>query len=215
MTTNRAQKGSRKARRQEARQAVRQVPHRPTPAWRRGLSHFKWAVVGAAVIIAIVVLLILSQRQPPSPLAVGSTAPSGTLTTIDGHTMSTASFRGKPTLLWFVTTWCPSCQSGTQVMAQNVRKLRAHGVRVVELELYNNLGGQGPDLASFQQDYAGRAGRRPGWQWGTASQQLSTTYDPKGYLDIYYLVDAQGTIQYINGSPGATMPQLLQAASQV
>ncbi|HZU12114.1 MAG TPA: redoxin family protein [Chloroflexota bacterium] len=215
MTANRAQQGSRKARRQEARQAAKQVHYRRTPAWRISLTRYKWLVGGALVVVAVVALLVLSQRQKASQLAIGSPAPSGTFTTVNGQTASTASLRGKPTLLWFVTTWCPSCQSGTQVMAQNIRKLHADGVRVEELELYNNLGGQGPDVPSFQRSYAGRAAYNPSWGWGIASQQLSSTYDPKGYLDIYYLLDANGNISYINGSPGATMPSLLRAASQV
>jgi thiol-disulfide isomerase/thioredoxin len=215
MTANRAQQGSRKARRQEARQAVKQGIYRPAPAWRRWLKRRKWAIAGGLLAVAVVVLLVLSQRQNVSQLAVGSSAPAATFTTINGQTVSTASLAGKPTLLWFVTTWCPSCQSGTQVMAQNIRKLQANGVRVVELELYNNLGGQGPAVPSFRQQYAAGAAASPDWTWGTASQQLSTTYDPKGYLDIYYLIDSHGNISYINGSPGSTMPSLLQAARQV
>lgn len=215
MTTNRTQHGSRKARRQEARQAAQHVRYRPTPTWVLWLNRHKWIIGGVLVIVAAAVLLVVSQRQTPSPLAVGSPAPAGTFTTLKGRTVSTASPRGKPTLLWFVTTWCSSCQSGTEVMARNIRKLQADGVRVEELELYHNLGGQGPDLASFQRSYVGDAARSPNWAWGTASQQLSATYDPKGYLDIYYLIDANGNITDISGSPGSTMPSLLQAASHV
>lgn len=215
MTPNRAQQGSRKARRQEARQAVRQASYRPTSVWRRWLKRQKWLIAGGALAVAVVVLLVLSQRQTVSQLAVGSSAPAATFTTINGRTVSTASLGGRPTLLWFVTTWCSSCQAGTRVMAQNIRKLQADGVRVVELELYNNLGGQGPTVPSFRQQYAGGATASPDWTWGTASQQLSTAYDPKGYLDIYYLIDRHGNISYVNGSPGSTMPSLLQAAGQV
>ena len=101
-------------------------------------------------------------------------------------------------------------------MAQQIMpQLSANGVQVVELELYNNLGGQGPDIATFGRQYAGRAYSSPGWVWGTASQDMSLAYDPQGYLDIYYLVDAEGRIRYVNGSPAGTAGALLDAVKRL
>lgn len=146
--------------------------------------------------------------------AVGQPAPDGGFTTAAGKPGSVAALRGHPTLLWFVATWCSSCQAGTQVVAQNIARLQAQGVRVVELKLYRNLGGPntGPeaDMTSFAHHYAGTAAANPNWTFGTASQQLTRRYDPRGYLDIYYLLDTGGHIRYANGSPASTMPDLLQ-----
>lgn len=190
----------------------------------RRRSWVPWAAGGGAALIGValfVLLLIDGARAPgtspaPSAAALGSAAPDASFTTTDGRTLQVSSLEGKPTLLWFVTTWCPSCQTGTQVMAQQVQpQLNAKGVQVVELELYNNLGGQGPDVGTFGRLYAGKAYGNPNWVWGTASQNMSVTYDPKGYLDIYYLLDAQGHIRYVNGSPESTGGALLNAVQQL
>lgn len=150
------------------------------------------------------------QAQAQTP-AVGTVAPSGSFTTTSGKTVSMSALRGYPALVWFVATWCSSCQAGTQAMAASIGKLRADGVQVVELELYQDLGQPGPGIAAFE-DNAGAAARSPGWVWGTASLQLSKAYDPAAYLDIYYLLGPDGRIRYINSSPAATMTQLLGAA---
>jgi len=155
-------------------------------------------------------------EQSGSPMgtqqAVGQPAPDGTFTTLTGQTERVASLRGQPTLLWFVTTWCDSCQAGTRTMSAQLDALRATGVRVVELELYRDLGQPGPSLPDFVRTYAQTSGRDPGWTFGSASQELTRTYDPQGYLDIYYLLDARGRIVYVNGSPSASMPELLARA---
>jgi len=88
--------------------------------------------------------------------AVGSTAPDGSFTTVSGRTKTIASLRGHKAVLWFVTTWCPSCQVGTHAMARQVARLRAGGVQVVEVEDYADLGQRGPAMTSF----APAAGRR-------------------------------------------------------
>ena len=188
------------------------------PAWLKVT-----VLAGVAVSLG---LFILSRQASPStqPTAssdapalpsVGSKAPDGVFTTISGKTVSVASLRGKPTLLWFVTTWCSSCQASTETLAQNLSALGRDGVRVAEVELYDDLGTQGPTLQSFGQQYAGAAFRSPNWTWGVASEAMSQTYDPVGYLDIYYLLDAQGMIRYINSAPVETMPQIRNAVSQL
>jgi thiol-disulfide isomerase/thioredoxin len=145
-------------------------------------------------------------------LPVGATAPDGEITTLGGKTETVADLRGKPALIWFVTTWCSSCQAGTQAMAQHVATLAADGVRVVEVENYADLGQSGPPMGTFAKTLAGSAFSNPDWTFGEASSTLTHTYNPKAYLDIYYLINAKGKITYVNSSPGSTMPQLLSAA---
>jgi cytochrome oxidase Cu insertion factor (SCO1/SenC/PrrC family) len=142
-------------------------------------------------------------------VAVGAPAPDGAFTTLEGRQMSVADLRGQPTLLWFVTTWCSSCQAGTQVIGQHLDQLRAHGVRVVELMLDGDLGQPGPSMGQFKTQLAGTATSGGDWTFGTASQQLTRSYDPDAYLDIYYLLDRNGTVRYANGSPASTLSDLL------
>lgn len=147
--------------------------------------------------------------------AVGLSAPDGTLTTIVGKQLSIKSLQGKPTLIWFISTWCSSCQAGTQAMASNVSKLASDGVRVVEVELYKDLGQSGPSLTTFAKTLAGNQFSNPNWVFANSSKGLTQTYDPKSYLDIYYLLNSNGQITYVNGSPGSTMASLLSRAANI
>nr|MBW4078255.1 redoxin domain-containing protein [Acidobacteriota bacterium] len=113
--------------------------------------------------------------------AVGLTAPNAPFATMSGREVSTDSLRGKPTLLWFVSTWCSSCQAGTQTMAQNVTRLASDGVRVVEVELSHDLGQSGPSISSFGQQLAGAQYSNPDWTFATSSALLTRDFDPHGY----------------------------------
>ncbi|MDA8341276.1 MAG: redoxin domain-containing protein [Actinomycetota bacterium] len=153
-----------------------------------------------------------SSGATAASLPVGTAAPDGAFTTLAGGTERVEDLRGKPTLLWFVTTWCSSCEAGTQAMAQNVASFAADGVRVVEVENYADLGQSGPAMGSFAKALAGSAYSNPDWTFGEASPALTHTYNPRADLDIYYLIDGKGTITEVNSAPASTMPQLLSAA---
>jgi thiol-disulfide isomerase/thioredoxin len=144
--------------------------------------------------------------------AVGYPAPNGAFTTLAGQKETVAQQRGKATLLWFVSTWCSSCQAGTQTMARNLPTLSSDGIRVVEVELYNDLGQSGPSMGQFAKSLAGSNFSNPDWTFGISSQALTRTYDPGSYLDIYYLLNARGQVYYVNSTPSSTMPQILRVA---
>jgi hypothetical protein len=80
---------------------------------------------------------------------------------------------------------------------------------MVELEFFDNLGAGSSDIGTFGRQFAGDKFTDPDWVWGTASQALTTTFDPKSYLDVYYLINAQGQIVYYNGAPDSTMNSLV------
>ncbi|MCL5446910.1 MAG: redoxin family protein [Actinobacteria bacterium] len=179
------------------------------------------------VVVALVALVIAlhvangnsgsASASSPSgaSLPIGTTAPNGTFTTLAGKTETVTALRGKPTLIWFMTTWCSSCEAGTQSMAQNIATLAADGVHVVEVENYADLGQSGTPMDAFAKTLAGSAFSNPDWTFGEASSTFTHTYNPKAYLDLYYLINSKGKITYVNSSPASTMPQLLQAASQL
>jgi thiol-disulfide isomerase/thioredoxin len=201
------------ARRRAAQAATRQRRQR------------RWGFGGAGLAIVAVAAVILGLHYANRPTgttstkavipAAGQVAPGGTFTTLAGKSVNVASLSGQPTLVWFVSTWCSSCQAGTQAMAQYLPKLRADGVRVVEVELYQDLGQSGPSMASFAGSLAGAEATNPDWTFGVSSAALTRTYDPQSYLDIYYLLNAEGRVAYVNGSPGSTMSQLLAAAGKL
>jgi thiol-disulfide isomerase/thioredoxin len=187
-------------------------------ARRQRARRWRWTIGGgftAAVAVAVALGLAASSRTPSRPpaAAVGAPAPDGVFSTTRGATETVASLRGRPTLLWFVSTWCPSCQAGTQAMAAQIGRLSAMHVRVVELELAGDLGQAGPTIETFGRQLAGAAYADPDWIFGVASTGLTTTYDPASDLDIYYLIDSSGRIRDVGSSPAATMSQLLSHAA--
>ena len=177
----------------------------------------RWAWIATiAVVVAlaatITVVRLANHSTPASAAAapaLGHPAPDGQFTTVAGTTMTVASLRGRPTLLWFVATWCPSCQAGTPAVAEQFPHLRDHHVRVVEIELYQNLGQSGPSIADFGKHLAGSWYGDADWIFGTSSADLSYAYNPKGYPDIFYLLDAAGHITHVDTAPASTMPALL------
>ena len=174
-------------------------------------------IIFSAVVILFLIFIIVSNissgpNSGSSTVGVGSLAPNGTLTETSGSNLQISSLKGSPSLIWFVSTWCSSCQQGTQVMNGYISKFKALKVKVIEAELYDDLGQSGPSIASFGSQLAGNNFNSPNWIFATASQKVIQTYDPKSYLDIYYLMNSKGKITYINGSPGSTMSSLLAQA---
>ncbi len=71
-------------------------------------------------------------------------------------------------------------------------QLERAGLQIIQLELANDLGYPGPSVHEFAKAFAGSVPPSSGWLWGQASQAASYTYDPKGYPDIYFLIDTRG-----------------------
>ncbi len=144
--------------------------------------------------------------------AVGQPAPAFTYRLLDGHQLAPGALRGHPYLLWMVATWCPSCQTGSTVVGSHIAFLRAHGVRVVEMELAGDLGAPGPALASFQKQ-VGKNAAAANWYWGELTQAQTAVLDPHGDMDVYYLVDGHGKIVAVSGNPAVTWDAIARFAA--
>lgn len=157
----------------------------------------------AVLLLAVVVTLgvhYAAQRTQNRPtdqvygIDVGDLAPDIPLTLTNGTTIRLSDLRPHPVLLWFVATWCSSCaESAYYLNSQYYQMLHSKGVVIITVELYDDLNVSGPSISQFAQQYGGGLGK-PGWFYATSDWEATRTYDPKAYLDVFYLINGQGVI---------------------
>jgi thiol-disulfide isomerase/thioredoxin len=140
-------------------------------------------VAGAAVLLAVAAGLSVASAGGSNSAVTKATratalTPDGGFVTTSGANLTVSSLRGQPTLLWFVTTWCASCQAGTQAMASQIATFAARHVRVVELEPENDLGQPGPSITDLGWQLAGAGYHNPDWTFGVASAGLTPPITP-------------------------------------
>lgn len=157
-------------------------------------------------------VMLVSLASASAIAATSPLAPVVPYTTAGGRTLSTAQFKGHRTMLWLLSTWCGSCAAGLQAMADKAGPLEKSGLRVVILRNYQNGGYPGPAIRKFVDRVAPTLLQQPGWAFGDASPQLDYAYNHKHYPDIYFLIDANGRIQAVDGAPAATMDTILRFA---
>ena len=179
------------------------------------LSKGKILVAIFAIVVAVVIVLYASQKvylakgELNKNLTVGDYAPDSTFFFANGTEANLSSYKGHEVLLWFVATWCSGCAQGNELLNSSYKEFSEHGVKVLELELYNDLGYSGENIVNFVQNFAPEAYQKRVVIPAYASYNMTLIYDRQGYLDIYYLISPDGKILYENASLGATLPELL------
>jgi cytochrome oxidase Cu insertion factor (SCO1/SenC/PrrC family) len=144
----------------------------------------------------------------------GDHAPNMTVTLVNGTSTTLSRFAGSTVLLYFVATWCPSCQQAAQLLQQQYySELHTKGVVILTIELYNDLNQQGPSIQQFANQYAGGTGKL-GWLFGTSTQSATYAYDSSANLEAYYLINSSGVIVMTTGSSGLAnnLPAVVNAA---
>jgi hypothetical protein len=173
------------------------------------------AVVLAAGFGAYALVGTAASRTSASPaLQHESAVLKDTYTTGAGTTVSLASLRGRPIMVWFVVGGCASCSASLPAVAAHLDQLTGTGLRILTLGLFGAFpsGAKGvSQLLSFGRASLGADVERHGWQWGMASRSLSLALDPSGIPDLYVLISPTGRIMYRNSVPVSTMSQLLAA----
>jgi thiol-disulfide isomerase/thioredoxin len=177
-------------------------------------------LIGGAIVTVIVLGLVIygayfngtSNVQTltlgqTSSLKVNNSAPQASFVSLNGVSQNLSNYKGKPILLWLVTTWCSSCQAGTTQMKNYINELNGYNTVVLELENYNDLDQSGPPMGSFVSDLVGKTPSN--WITGIASKKMTKLYNPQGLLDIYYLIDPSGKIISIGSAPTSNMGTIL------
>ncbi len=132
-----------------------------------------------------------------SNATIGEVAPNIPITLANGTNVTLSSLRGHPVVLWFVATWCPSCQESESILANNgyYKEIHAKGALFVTVELYNDLGEPGPSISNFISQYDPGYILDKSWLlYGTSNLNATYSYDPKEYLEMYYVINSNGVI---------------------
>lgn len=146
-----------------------------------------------------------STRGGTSP---GTTAASATFTAVDGNEEHLSDYRGQKVMFWVLATWCPSCQEGAQALQATNEQLQ--DMTVIALKTHGNAGYDGPTVSSFADQYAPELVDADNWVWGNLSEQSTRVWNPQDRPDIFWLIDADGTIQAKTAAPAARMDRILQ-----
>lgn len=166
------------------------------------------------IVAMLMALAATAAAAALTTLQAGSPAPKFTYRQTNGKMLRPGALRGHPYVLWLVATWCSSCATGSSVMGDHIGMLARKGIDVVELRLWDDLGAPGPGLGAFQRVVGSKAAAH-NWFWAEASKSQTLALDPKGYADLYYLVDGAGRIVAVDGNPAASWDTIQQFADSV
>ena len=135
-------------------------------------------------------------------LRVGSPLPEFRLESLDGHIVSSESFKAKPHLLLFYRgNWCPFCTAQVEELAEGYKKLEKAGVKVILISPQSVRKNQA--LASrfdvpmvFLRDRNSVAARQLGilHRWGTPMGLQLLGYESDTILPTIVMTDEQGQI---------------------
>jgi cytochrome c biogenesis protein CcmG/thiol:disulfide interchange protein DsbE len=131
----------------------------------------------------------------------GDVAAPFALTTADGKTITNATLHGKPVYLNFFATWCGPCRVETPSIVALSKKYAARGLRVVGVDVGENMGKAQGFAHDFNVPYA------------LAVDPDSTTRASYGgglYFPLHVFIDAKGIVRMYH--PGEMSASDIEAA---
>ncbi|MGH7071731.1 MAG: oxidoreductase [Acetobacteraceae bacterium] len=127
---------------------------------------------------------------------------------VQGKQVYLQSYKGHKLMVWQVTTWCPSCRAGLQVMAENKALIDKSDLRVLVLEDYKNGGYAGDSMETFVRKSAPALLNDPHFIIGEDTETLFRLYNPHHYIDVYQLITANGHIAVVSSAPSASFDKI-------
>jgi len=163
-----------------------------------------WAGITLLAWLAYLRWYSVFNGRDAKPLSAGSPLPEFQLETLDGRTVSSASFRAGPHLLLFYRgNWCPFCTAQIAELAAAYRRLEGLGVTVVLISPQSSKKNQ--QLAArfdvpmvFLRDPQAAAAKKLGifQPWGTPMGMQLLGYESDTVLPTVILTDADGNIMF-------------------
>jgi peroxiredoxin len=95
----------------------------------------------AAIVLLFFGLWVAYLLLAPEAAAAGTGVPVGTkapdfeLKTDDGKTVKLSDFKGKPVMLNFFATWCPSCRNEMPALQETYAKYEAQGFVILGVDM--------------------------------------------------------------------------------
>ena len=150
-----------------------------------------------ASLIVITFVLAVPTVTTKSVYSESNNAPNFNLKTIgggddDGKQISLESLKGKPVILWFMATWCPSCV-GQAAAIKQITQEYGNKVNVVVIDLWSaqNIGQQQQSAQGFNaetesdlQSFIAKYG----------SPQWKATFDTDGVSIKYGIMEVDSTV---------------------
>ena len=168
-----------------------------------GLIHV-WS--GITLVAWLVYLRWYSVLPPRNAdiLNAGSPLPDFQLETLDGHTVSSESFKARPHLLLFYRgNWCPFCTAQIEELASAYKRLEKSGVNVVlispqSIKKNQSLAARFDIPMVFLRDRDNSAARQLGivHEWGTPMGLQLLGYESDSVLPTVILTDSKGQITF-------------------
>lgn len=165
---------------------------------------------GLFLLIGVACSMALSNVSAEGGLPIKAPAASFT---IEGKEYRISDFQDRRLMLWFLSTWCSSCIQAVKVLEERKSKLEASGMQIVVLKNHQNGGYPGPEIDDFINRYAASLSDTPNWMIGDATAEMGTTYNPRRYPDIYFLIDETGMLVAVDGAPAVSLDVIMNFAS--
>lgn len=166
-----------------------------------------WAaiVVGAVVVLSAVAIYATISFSTGGSSPPGKTAPDFTLVDSTGRTFSLGDFRGKPVVLFFMTSgdWCLPCKIETRDHLVPLQETFGSRIQIVSLEMIPENYGDA-DLNAYRAQYGSD------WIYARDTTGVARAYGVRT-LSTIVIVDSQGTVAFFRTDPPfETMAQVLR-----
>jgi cytochrome c biogenesis protein CcmG/thiol:disulfide interchange protein DsbE len=160
-----------------------------------------WILTGTLVILAGILVWIVAGTLEAPVVNAGDTAPSFSVVTEDGKTITPSNFGGKLLVVNFWASWCAPCVAETPALNQFARTFAGKGVVVLGVSMDRNEKLYKEFLARYRISF--ETSRDP-------DANISSSYGTFQFPDSY-IIDSSGKVveKMINVQPWMD-PQFLE-----